>query len=307
MQWKKKDKDERTKLNFDGITFPFEVTDAEKAEKQLGFPINIFEIGKVKGSIQQMYLSKMKIDIENECNIGIITEKDNKHCVYIKDLNRLLHSTTKHKERIYLCTNCKSFKGSNKEAMEKHRKDCENNRPDAIVMPETEKDINIYFRNHKHKLRSPFVGYADFECLIGDEKNKKIREMEEKIKNSTDEEEKMMLCKEMKEILETEEAHTPSGYCFLFTSEYPHLMETFRKTYGDIRKTANHVTFGNNQAVFLYRGNTTDEIMRQFYEDVNDVQYIICAHLMRQNEPIEDRKKHVSNGILEFHFPDCKG
>jgi len=87
------------------------------------------------------------------------------HYVRIKDLSRLLNSqVSKKKRRIHLCDRCLQFFYS-PEKLAAHEIDCREVNTCKPKMPPFW-DRYMEFKNHKFKLRVPFVIYADLECIV---------------------------------------------------------------------------------------------------------------------------------------------
>ena len=107
-------------------------------------------------------MSKEKYN--NQTNLLLITENDNKHYVLIKDFNSFMYNKTKHKERKHFCMHClQGF--SSERVLNNHKDNCiQVNGTQAVKTPD--KDNNILKFNNFHKqLPVPFVIYADFEAI----------------------------------------------------------------------------------------------------------------------------------------------
>jgi hypothetical protein len=93
----------------------------------------------------------------------INNEEGKKHYVLIKDINRMLYSTTKHKGRKYFCMNC--LHGcSTEETLKTHRMTCLEVNGTQVRMPN--KGTNVKFRNFHKQLPAPFIIYTDFESIL---------------------------------------------------------------------------------------------------------------------------------------------
>ena len=109
---------------------------------------------KLKNRIvsEQMYLvmktnnlfRSMCRKFNDNLNLLLITENENKHYVLIKDFNRLMFNQTKHKERKHFCMHCLQCISS-EDILTKHETEClVINGKQAIKMPEKgEKVINV--------------------------------------------------------------------------------------------------------------------------------------------------------------------
>ena len=157
---KKSDKQYIQDLDYTGIEFPVTTKQYNKIEKQNEIRMNVF--GYENKQPYPIYVSKEKYD--NQMNLLLITENDNKHYVLIKDFNKLMYNQTKHKERKHFCMHCLQCFSSEK-VLNNHKDNCiQVNGTQAVKMPD--KDNNILKFNNFHKQQPvPFVIYADFEAI----------------------------------------------------------------------------------------------------------------------------------------------
>ena len=131
--------------------------------------INVFTYEDSK--VYPLYVSKEKYN--DEMNLLIITNDNNKHYVLIKDFNSLMYHQTKNKDRKHFCMSClQCF--SKEEKLKKHREVCmEINRAQSIEMPSQGESIKFIGFNKEREV--PFVIYEDFESVtkkvIGCKKN----------------------------------------------------------------------------------------------------------------------------------------
>lgn len=94
----------------------------------------------------------------------LITEKENKHYVLIKDFNRFMYNKTKHEHRKHFCMHClQCF--SSESVFNNHKDNCiQVNGTQAVKMPDKDKNI-LKFNNFHKQQPVPFVIYADFEAI----------------------------------------------------------------------------------------------------------------------------------------------
>ena len=109
--------------------------------------------------IYPIFISKEK-DRRFVIDLLYLTLGDKKHYCLIKNFNAYL-SHNHHKR--YHCRNCITASYTTENALEKHMKDCEQNKPMKYNMPVV--GSKCKFENHHFKLKLPFVGYADFEAV----------------------------------------------------------------------------------------------------------------------------------------------
>ena len=157
---KKTDKQYVEKLDYSGVEFPVGVKHYNKIEKQNSININVF--GYENKQPYPIYVSKEKY--EDHMELLLVTEKENKHYVLIKDFNRFMYNQTKHEHRKHFCMRCLQCFSSDR-VLSNHKDICiQVNGTQAIKMPN--KDNNILKFNNFHKQQPvPFVIYADFEAI----------------------------------------------------------------------------------------------------------------------------------------------
>ena len=156
------DKEFVQKLDYSGITFPMQIKDVGKIEKQNSINISIF--GYEDGKIYPIRVSREKYDDHMELlYITEANERAKSHYVLIKNFNCLMYNFTKYKDTKHFCMRCLHC-FSSKNLLERHKGDCFLiNGTQAITMPA--EGSKIYFKNH-HKMQPvPFVIHADFEAI----------------------------------------------------------------------------------------------------------------------------------------------
>ena len=166
------DKDLKSKedtLNMEGITYPVDLKDINRFEKQ-NLDISISVLGYSKDArIYPLRISKytkVKKEDGRKHNIVLLLIKngDNSHYCFVKNLSALLTSQiNKHKSKFYFCLNC--LNGYDKlEKLEKHKEYCSEEESIKINMPSP--DTYIKFKNSLYSERAPFAIYADFESIL---------------------------------------------------------------------------------------------------------------------------------------------
>ena len=123
--------------------------------------INVF--GWNKGVIVHQ-ISKQPEDIPR-INLLLIGKAGKFHYAWIKDLNRLLYDSSKHKERKHFCARC--LHGYTREdQLEAHKPECRGIGQTAVRvdMPK-EGENKLAFQNYHKQLLAPYIIYADFEAL----------------------------------------------------------------------------------------------------------------------------------------------
>ena len=101
---------------------------------------------------------------EKHVNLLLIEKGGKTHYCLITDLNKMLHSQTKHNGRKFFCTYCLHGFSSEILLME-HKPLCEKHGAQCTELP-SGKDKFMTFKNWGKMLKVPFVIYADFECIL---------------------------------------------------------------------------------------------------------------------------------------------
>ena len=93
----------------------------------------------------------------------------------IKTLSRLFSGITSNHDGDFYCLNCLySFRAEN--ALKKHEKLCDNNDYRHVEIP-TQFNKTIKYNYGEKSLKTPFVIYADLECLLIKKQSVKIIQM----------------------------------------------------------------------------------------------------------------------------------
>ena len=114
--------------------------------------------------IQIAYKSKHNLTCEKQAILSMINNGENWHYLVVNSLPGLLKGITlNHKEDVY-CLNCFcTYTTRNK--LEEHKKICENNKYCHAEMPNENNKI-IKCNQGEKSIKSPFIIYADLECLL---------------------------------------------------------------------------------------------------------------------------------------------
>ena len=164
------DKDLKNKentLNMEGITYPVELKDINKFEKQ-NMDISISVLGyNTDERVYPLRISeytKSKEGRKHNIVLLLIKEGDNSHYCLVKNLSRLLTSQiSNHNGKLYFCLNC--FNGYDaQEKLNHHKEYCGEKESIKITMPPPE--TYLKFKNFVHREKAPFTIYADFESIL---------------------------------------------------------------------------------------------------------------------------------------------
>ena len=146
-------------LNWDGITFPVDLKQIDRFEKQNdSLSINVFGYAN---SVYPLRISKF--DREKQVDLLLVSDEDKQHYCLIKSMSRLLSmQTSKHKEKCFICRRClNSFNSEG--SLAKHTDYCSSHEAIKIEMPQ--EGSTLKFENFVRSMRVPFVVYADFESF----------------------------------------------------------------------------------------------------------------------------------------------
>ena len=137
----------------------------DKIERQNKININV--LGYSDGNPYPIRSSKEKY--EDTLNVLLIVKEgednqpDQKHFVYVKDVNQFNFNFSKMKTKKYFCMHCLQCFYTEYH-LENHQEDCLIiNGTQKIEMPE--EGSTVYFHNHQKQLPGPFVIYADLEAI----------------------------------------------------------------------------------------------------------------------------------------------
>ena len=166
------DKDLKSKedtLNMSGITYPVELKNIKRFEKQ-NPDISISVLGYSKNEriyplrISEYTKAKKENERKNNIILLLIKNGNNSHYCLVKNLSALLTSqVNSHKGKFYFCLNCLNGY-DNPEKLEKHKEYCSEEESIKINMPPPESYIK--FKNYLYSERAPFAIYADFESIV---------------------------------------------------------------------------------------------------------------------------------------------
>ena len=184
-------------LNWEGIEFPFKLSQIAKFEKnnpdisiavfcfedKKPIPLNQIKNDGRKHHIDLLLISDQATTSDAECA--------NHYCL-IKNFSRLMNSSnSKDEHKKYYCRNCMLGYRS-KEALSKHWPYCKEHGCVRVELPK--KGTFLKFSHPERKMRVPFVIYADFESYI-------------KPISTCDPDEKQSFTKKYQK-------HTPSSFCY---------------------------------------------------------------------------------------------
>ena len=147
------------KIDWTGIDFPTPLNQIERFEKQNPYSINVY--GREGGNIYPLRISKH--ENKKDINLLLLTNDDNQHYCWIKNMSALVASqVNKHKGKIRICKYCCNSRPS-EESLQEHQEYCSKHKAVREKMPL--KGTMLAFGNYFRKMQVPFVVYADFEAI----------------------------------------------------------------------------------------------------------------------------------------------
>ena len=160
----------RDYLEFGDIEFPVALKDIPKFEKlNKNISVNVFIIDehldgkKMKHEVLPVHLTNEKK--ENHVNLLLVSENENNHYCWIKNLSRLVSTQcTKWRKKKIICDRCLHYFYT-KEKLIIHQELCSRINKCAVKLPKPE-DATLKFKNHARKLAVPFIIFADCESLL---------------------------------------------------------------------------------------------------------------------------------------------
>lgn len=149
-------------LDFSDIEFPVSISKVEKFEKQNKLSINVF--GFEEGQVFPLYLTK-SINTRKEINLLYISDENNAHYCWIKDLSRFLgHTHKKSHTKLHYCHRCLHGFTRN-DLLDAHRPYCDRFDFQKVEFPIEGKNDVLEFKDFHKQMRISFVIYADFESI----------------------------------------------------------------------------------------------------------------------------------------------
>lgn len=227
-----------SKVNMNNVEYPVAVGDRiyKTIENQNEFSINIFSYDKKEQYFYPLYYSHK--NSKEAINLLFL---DN-HYTLIKDFSRLLSDQTKHDGKTYFCNQC-MHGYSTKTAFDNHEIYCTNSGLAYPELPKVGINDKIKFKNYGHKMRIPFVIYADFEAIT--------KVIERETVDGEDEEE-----------LNTQkyQEHIPCGFCINVVSICPEYQiapivyrgeDTITRFFEEIKKIRDQVLLHLNKEMII--------------------------------------------------------
>ena len=151
--------------NWNDIEFPSTGKDWKKFElKNESIALNILYVPHNTVKIHLAYKSKHNLTREKQVILLMIIDGEKWHYTAVKRLSGLLRGITGNNNGNFYCLNCfHAYTRENK--LEKHKGICENHDYCHVEMPNEDNKIIKYNQGEK-SVRSPFIIYANLDCLL---------------------------------------------------------------------------------------------------------------------------------------------
>ena len=151
--------------NWNDIDFPSAGKDWEKFElNNESIALNVLYVPHKTGKIHLAYKSKYNLTREKQVILLMITDGEKWYYTAVTRLSGLLRGVTGNNNGDFYRLNCfHAYRTENK--LEKHKKICENHDYCHVEIPNEDNEI-IKYNQGKKTIRSPFINYADLECLL---------------------------------------------------------------------------------------------------------------------------------------------
>ena len=151
-----------TKLNLKGLSFPIDLDQIPKFEKQNEININVYEFDK---EVYPLYISKLKKLTKNVVNLLLLTNENKQtHYCLIKSLSRLLRKQGNYSNKRFYCTFClHAF--TKQTLLDKHASLCKKHTAQKVDLPTLDR-AELKFKNFHKQQKLKFAIYADFESLL---------------------------------------------------------------------------------------------------------------------------------------------
>ena len=151
--------------NWNDIDFPSTSKDWKKFElNDESIALNILYVLHKTTKISLAYKSKHNLTREKQVIILMITNGEKWHYLAVRRLSGLLRGVTGNNNGDFYFINCfHAYRTKNK--LEKHKNICENHDYYQVEMPNEDNKIKKFNQGDK-SVRSPFIIYADLECLL---------------------------------------------------------------------------------------------------------------------------------------------
>ena len=218
------------------------------------------------GKIYLAYKSKHNLTREKQVILLMITDGEKWHYTAVTRLSELLGGVTGNNNGDFYCLNCfHAYRTENK--LETHKMICENHDYCHVEMPNEDNKIIKYNQGEK-SIKSPFIIYADLECLL----------------------EKISTCYNNLEESSTTEInkHSPSGYSLFFSFDKTKIKLDYYRDDNCIEKFCKDL---REQATKIINYEKKDMIPLTKKEEKHHNKQKVC-YICKKEFNTDDKKHH---------------
>ena len=146
------------------IPYPVSLASLDRFERQNNnISVNVF--GFENKEIYPLRITKQKG--KHHVNLLFLQEGTLTHYCLIKDLNRFLSRTKRHRTRAYFCPYCLNAL-TRKDLLDEHVEYCSIHGEQKLILPEKGQNDILKFSDFRKQMMCPFIIYCDFETLNRD-------------------------------------------------------------------------------------------------------------------------------------------
>lgn len=145
--------------HLDGLEYPIALDDLETVEQQIQIPFNVYSFFDDAGKGRYpVFLSR----IDPDGAIDLLYWAG--HYAWIKSFSRFMGSMNKHNGQYFYCKRCLNH-FQKESTLATHQQHCMGSDGSTTVFKMPKAGTQVKFQHVRYQTYSPFVVYADFECL----------------------------------------------------------------------------------------------------------------------------------------------
>jgi len=161
------------------IRYPVAISELSEVELTLNIAFNVFSFTDDAGEgMYPAYLSQ----INRKAAINLLYWRG--HYSWISKFSRLMSSVTKHQAKKHFCMKCLGH-FSSENVLLRHEELCSGDVCQQVMTMAPENSI-LQFTNTRYQQRSPFVVYADFECITNPIQQQQQQQQDQELPENAD-------------------------------------------------------------------------------------------------------------------------
>jgi len=156
-------------LNFEGISFPVQIKDIKKFEKEnADISVNVLSINPDNNGF---CIEHQSSEHHRPHNVNLLLihdpQSELKHYVWIKNMSRLVSDRTNHNGKSFVCNNC-LYVFSHQHVLNSHILYCSTHAAQQICYPDANNhdQCTLKFKDHDKQHPIPFFIVCDFESFL---------------------------------------------------------------------------------------------------------------------------------------------